>query len=85
MCFTGDYSLLQVFLHECSNLLLQRVCSRRIEDFDLVGEHDVEPAEGAETVYDGVQDPMSVIFLIEFGVGEMVTVPSLQDTNPFPA
>lgn len=85
MCFTGDHSLLQVFLHEFPYFFFQRVCSGRVEDFDLVGKHDVEPAEGAETVDDGVQDPMSVIFLVEFGVGEMVTVPSLLDTNPFPA
>lgn len=85
MCFTGDHSLLQVFLHEFPYFFFQRVCSRRIEDFYLVGEHDVEPAEGAKAMNDGVQDPMRVIFLVEFGVGEMVTIPSLQDTNPFPA
>ena len=61
----------QPLLHELPHLLLQRIGGGGVEDLDLVGEHDVVPAEGAEAVDGGLEDPVGAVFLVELVFGEM--------------
>ena len=63
--------LRQPLLHKLPHLLLQGFRGGGVEDFDLVGEHEVVPAEGAEAVDGGGEDPVGVIFLVELVFGEM--------------